>query len=339
VSAVRKEGTAGSSSGVSRPSARRPRRNTPDGWDWDRLATEAKNLQMERYGTTHQARAKRLFNRGAPYPAESRLARRRQAAPKHTIDEWAERIRASHAQSVMSVVKTGSDLIDAKNDLGHGQFGIMLRSGKLPFGQRTAEFYMRIAEHPVLSNPNHGSNLPASWRTLAELARLDGPALERAIRDGRVTPELERPKVADVVKEYGPPPPPPASPEPEQEVIDWQDAEVVDAGADPEPDPDPEPEDEPEPVDGEGFMAMPDGSGQVRMHTPEWRRELGPGLIVHEDLADPEVTDLATQLTILVERLRDLPRSKAQSVLKPLEAGLLELLDVLGYEFDQEEVT
>jgi hypothetical protein len=105
-----------------------------------------------------------------------------------------------------------------------------------------------------------------------------------------------------------------------------------------------------EPMDN-GFMVMPDGSGKVKMRTPQWHRELGPGVVVaeehvrdadgyiREDLADPEVTDLATQLVILVERLRDLPRSKAQSVLKPLEAGLLELLDVLGYEFDQEEVT
>jgi hypothetical protein len=71
----------------------------------------------------------------------------------------------------------------------------------LPFGLRTAENYMRIARHPVLSNPHHGSDLPASWRTLAELARLDPEALEQAIADGRVTPETGRSEALALVYE------------------------------------------------------------------------------------------------------------------------------------------
>lgn len=48
--------------------------------------------------------------------------------------------------------------------------------------------YMRWARHPVLSNANHGSHLPAAWRTLYELTQLPTAVLETAIKDGRRPP-------------------------------------------------------------------------------------------------------------------------------------------------------
>ncbi len=66
----------------------------------------------------------------------------------------------------------------------------------LPFTLRTAELFISIARNPVLSNANHGSYLPASWRTLSELARLPQEVLEEALDDGRITPELQRKEVA-----------------------------------------------------------------------------------------------------------------------------------------------
>ena len=66
----------------------------------------------------------------------------------------------------------------------------------LPFTLRTAELFISIARNPVLSNANHGSYLPASWRTLSELARLPEPVLQEALEAGRITPDLERKEVA-----------------------------------------------------------------------------------------------------------------------------------------------
>jgi len=60
---------------------------------------------------------------------------------------------------------------------------------------------MKIAEHPVLSNTNHGSFLPTSWRTLYELTRIPEPVLERAIADGMVHPAMERKHVAPMLVE------------------------------------------------------------------------------------------------------------------------------------------
>jgi hypothetical protein len=43
--------------------------------------------------------------------------------------------------------------------------------------------FMSIVENRIISNRNHGSDLPASWRTLYELSRVDTATLERAISD------------------------------------------------------------------------------------------------------------------------------------------------------------
>jgi hypothetical protein len=36
---------------------------------------------------------------------------------------------------------------------------------------------MAVASHPVISNRNHGSDLPPSWRTLYELTKVEPAAL------------------------------------------------------------------------------------------------------------------------------------------------------------------
>jgi hypothetical protein len=53
---------------------------------------------------------------------------------------------------------------------------------------------MEIAEDRVLSNTTHGSHLPASWRTLYELAQLPkhGLDLEVLIEEGAIHPKMER---------------------------------------------------------------------------------------------------------------------------------------------------
>jgi hypothetical protein len=43
---------------------------------------------------------------------------------------------------------------------------------KKHFDPRTARMLMTVAKHPIISNRNHGSVLPPSWRTLYELTKL-----------------------------------------------------------------------------------------------------------------------------------------------------------------------
>ena len=48
----------------------------------------------------------------------------------------------------------------------------------LPFGRRSAQMLMKVAQSPVLANTKHASLLPASWYTLYELSRLPAAQAE-----------------------------------------------------------------------------------------------------------------------------------------------------------------
>lgn len=107
-----------------------------------------------------------------------------------SVEEWATRIRENRTGSVQAIVTVGRDLIEAKATLHHGEFEPMVRS--IPMNPRSAQRYMRIAKHPVLSDATHASLLPPSWSTLAELARVDPKRVKKAIGDGIVHPEMDR---------------------------------------------------------------------------------------------------------------------------------------------------
>lgn len=108
-----------------------------------------------------------------------------------TPAEWAARISAAYRQCVEDFIETGRLLIAAKAALPHGKFTPMIET-QLPFGARTAQRLMAIAEHPWLSNPTHGSLLPPCWRTISELAVLTPEQLEEASSQGKIHPDMER---------------------------------------------------------------------------------------------------------------------------------------------------
>ena len=112
-----------------------------------------------------------------------------------TRREWVQKITARYQESVGAIVDVGRYLIQAKEQLTHGEFGSMV-ADDLPFSWRTANCFIAIAKNPTLANSHHGANLPTSWRTLSELARLPQEVLEEALDDGRITPELQRKEVA-----------------------------------------------------------------------------------------------------------------------------------------------
>ncbi len=158
-----------------------------------------------------------------------------------SAEQWADRIRGELRRTVESIVETGRLLLKTKSDLAHGEWGRMFEERLIPISQDTAGCYMRIAAHPLLSNSDHGRNLPPSWRTLYELTKVPEPTLINAFKDGLITPEMERRHVAALL-----PPKPAPEPEPfhwlnaigdlkeliEREIADWpEDARVLVPGA------------------------------------------------------------------------------------------------------------
>jgi len=133
--------------------------------------------------------------------------------------QFAGRIKATWTTTsqnyVTGIVKVGSLLVEARDTLDHGCFGSMIKD-KLPFGPRTGQMLMCIAEHPVISNANHGSHLPPCWRTLYELTKIPNEILLAKIEDGTINPALERKDVAKLIAK------PPAQPEEAHDKMDYE---------------------------------------------------------------------------------------------------------------------
>ncbi|HJS76753.1 MAG TPA: DUF3102 domain-containing protein [Burkholderiales bacterium] len=107
-------------------------------------------------------------------------------------DQWADRICTQLGKTVESILEVGRLLVSAKAALPHGEFGRMFKEGLVPFGQSTADKLIAIAKHPVLSNSDHGPNLPPSWRTLYELTKADGAKLRAALKNEVIRPDMKR---------------------------------------------------------------------------------------------------------------------------------------------------
>jgi hypothetical protein len=105
--------------------------------------------------------------------------------------EIAQRIRQRLEDCVAAVLDVGDMLIKAKDELPHGSFEIMVKED-LRWSPQTARKFMAIARHPVLSDRARVRDLPPNWGTLAELAKVEAPKLEKALAIGFVHPDLTR---------------------------------------------------------------------------------------------------------------------------------------------------
>jgi hypothetical protein len=116
-----------------------------------------------------------------------------------SVDEWAEIIRADLGRAVEAIIATGEHLREAQRQVDHGEWLPLL--GRVGIGPRMAQMLMAIADHPVISNANHGSHLPPSWRTLYQLTKLPDATLEARIADGTINPDVTRKAVEALVSE------------------------------------------------------------------------------------------------------------------------------------------
>ena len=117
-----------------------------------------------------------------------------------TARDFTSAIARRWQDSVVAIIDVGRLLLGAKAALSHGEFGPMIESDEVPFGLRTAQSLMAIAEHSILSNTNHGSLLPPSWRTVYELTRAPNKNLETWLADGTIHPEMERSEVVKLLR-------------------------------------------------------------------------------------------------------------------------------------------
>lgn len=117
-----------------------------------------------------------------------------------TPQQAASYVSESWRNAVEGIIETGRRLNEAKNRVGHGRWADAIEL--LPFSHATANKLMQIARHPDLSNSYHGTNLPASWRTLAVLAQLPPGEIPKRIDAREITPDLQRATAQEWVNIY-----------------------------------------------------------------------------------------------------------------------------------------
>ena len=100
--------------------------------------------------------------------------------------EWKTKISDAWQRSVGSVVEVGKLIRAAKTALG---VSYSLLETELPFSPTVAAYLVKIAEHPVLSNPDNFSRLPSAYNTLYHLASVDEAKLIEQLDNGEITPD------------------------------------------------------------------------------------------------------------------------------------------------------
>jgi hypothetical protein len=115
----------------------------------------------------------------------------RKNRPPSSTEKWSIQINAAWLKCIEAIFRTGQLLIDARDDLDHGQFGKMIERD-LPFGPDTAQRLMAIARDERLRNAAHARHLPPSWTVLHALTQLSDERLNAWFADGTINPELKR---------------------------------------------------------------------------------------------------------------------------------------------------
>ena len=123
-------------------------------------------------------------------------------APEPSVGGWAKRIRDAWQDSVGSIINVGALLAEAKAEMAHGRFEAMIESD-LPFGPRTAQMLMAIAEDKKLSKAKHVSHLPAAWGTLYELTKVPDEVFEAKVKEGVIHPDMQRDEAMRLHRPFG----------------------------------------------------------------------------------------------------------------------------------------
>lgn len=120
------------------------------------------------------------------------------------LDAIAKRINKALSKTIEGIFETGKLLADARAALDHGQWLRLFRERRVLMSDSTARRFIEIYHRrdALLSNRAHVHDLPPSWATLYELARLPNDTLAWAHEHGRITPDLQRKDVADLRTQY-----------------------------------------------------------------------------------------------------------------------------------------
>ena len=104
------------------------------------------------------------------------------------VEQWATRIRSHLTKAVEGIVAAGRDLIEAKAEVGHGNWLPLLE--QIGISKQVAARWMSIGRNPVLSKVPNSVLLPRSTDALYELSRAGPEVIEAGIASGQINPSM-----------------------------------------------------------------------------------------------------------------------------------------------------
>lgn len=109
---------------------------------------------------------------------------------KSKIEDYRSRIIAAWNKSVDGIFEIGDLLIEARTNLDDEEFHALRND--LPFEPRAAQRLEKMASDKRLRLPEVRKLLPPHWGTIEQLSLCDDEEFDEAIKQGVVTPDLER---------------------------------------------------------------------------------------------------------------------------------------------------
>lgn len=106
---------------------------------------------------------------------------------QETVESYLSQIETAWQRTVQDIVEIGKLIKQAKVALGASYKQLEQR---LPFSASEAGNFVRISEHPVLSDSVCWEKLPKSLNTLYYLSQLDDTQVREGIDSGEITPAL-----------------------------------------------------------------------------------------------------------------------------------------------------
>lgn len=123
----------------------------------------------------------------------------------YTAGEWTPADRAAYiaepmGDAVAAFVEISRRLNEQKEATPHGEWGNVV--ALLPWAESTTRALMTISRNEAIANRLHASDLPASWTTLAVLARVPADELGDLIDRGQITPDTERAQAQAIADQF-----------------------------------------------------------------------------------------------------------------------------------------
>src|SRR5215467_4968752 len=114
-------------------------------------------------------------------------------ANRRDLKYFDQKLAELRVNDVANIIARGQLLIEAADELERGSYEATV---KRHFDLSYARKLRIIAAHPVLSHRSHSNALPPHPETLYQLTKLPAEVLQAKLKDGSITPKLERKEVA-----------------------------------------------------------------------------------------------------------------------------------------------